>query len=200
MDSSCLHIPAGWNLWLRIYKTLHINPSILLINKRVLWHYNNRHDNTSSHRSEIILKGTTHLQNTLLWFNRERENRRKLSMKTTFNQRVFSGDGDQSLHFLLQGKSSTKRASGLPNVIHLVRAWTWTGAPVSWLFMESSPHCTTLWASWPLFCALSSLLWQRNRRWKRKWKECALSPVVSKEEARHIKWVWEGSCKMFMNH
>lgn len=63
-----------------------------------------------------------------------------------------------------------------------------------------SPHCATLWASWPLFCALSSLLWQRNGRWKRKWKECALSPAVSKEEARHIKWVWEGSCKMFMNH
>ena len=114
MDSSCLHIPAGWNLWLRIYKTLHINPSILLINKRVLWHYNNRHDNTSSHRSEIILKGTTHLQNTLLWFNRERENRRKLSMKTTFNQRVLAGMEIKAFIFYYRENQVQRGQAGCP--------------------------------------------------------------------------------------
>lgn len=108
MDWSCLHSPAGWNLCLRVYKTLHINPSISLINKRVPWHYSNRHDNTSSHRSKIILKGTTHLQNTSLWFNRERENRRELSTKTTFNQRVFRRGRRSKLSFSITGKINYK--------------------------------------------------------------------------------------------
>ena len=109
MDSSCLHSPAGWNLCLRIYKTLHINPSILLINKRVPWHYNNRHDDTSSHRSKIILKSTRHLQNTSLWFNQERENRGKLSMKTTFNQRVFRRGWRSNLSLSITGKIKYKQ-------------------------------------------------------------------------------------------
>lgn len=100
--------------------------------------------------------------------NQEHENRRKLSMKTTFNQRVFRGYWDESHHFPLWGRSSTKSRSGLPNVIHLGSGMTWAGAQVSWLLISCSFLCPTLWVSWPLFRSLSSLLCQRKGRQKRK--------------------------------
>lgn len=50
-------------------------------------------------------------------------------MKTTFNQRVFRGYGDQSHHFPLWGRSSTKRGNGSPSAIHLVSGMTLDCSP-----------------------------------------------------------------------
>lgn len=131
MDSSCLHI-----IEYEICAYSFIKPFTLT--HQFYWLIRRFHDIT-------IIEMTIHLPTgaKLSWkaphtcktlycsSNQEREIRRRLSMKTTFNQRVLREYGDQSHHLPLCERSSTKRGSGSSIVIHLGQWHDWDWSPDS---------------------------------------------------------------------
>lgn len=159
MGSPCLRITAVRNLLLLIYQTLHVNPSILLINKMVPWHYNNRDDNTSSNRSKIIPKGTTHLQNTLLWLKPRMRKWEKIEHENNLQSNGLQRVSRSKLSFSIMGKIKHKEG----NWVAWRHPWLGTGAQVLTLNLVLSSLCHLSGILTPTQCSQLAVLGEKGR-------------------------------------